>query len=54
MGTSPSHGSKGGEGKTTTVLNLSAALAEQGHRVLMVDIDAQSTLTVKCGYGLFS
>lgn len=45
---------KGGEGKTTTVLNLAAALAENGQNVLMVDIDAQSTLTVKCGYGLFT
>ena len=45
---------KGGEGKTSVVLNLAAALAEQDQKILMVDIDAQSTLTVKCGYGLFS
>lgn len=45
---------KGGEGKTTTVFNLAAALAEKDQRVLMIDIDAQGSLTVKCGYDLFS
>lgn len=40
---------KGGTGKTTTTLNLGAALAEQGQRVLLVDFDPQGNLTQPLG-----
>ncbi len=40
---------KGGTGKTTTTLNLGAALAEQGRRVLLVDFDPQGNLTQSLG-----
>jgi chromosome partitioning protein len=41
---------KGGVGKTTTVFSLSAAFAERGRRVLVVDLDAQANLTSSFGY----
>jgi chromosome partitioning protein len=40
---------KGGVAKTTTVASLGAALAEQGHRVLLVDLDPQACLTFSLG-----
>ena len=41
---------KGGVAKTTTTLSLGAALAEKGHRVLLVDLDAQANLTLALGF----
>jgi chromosome partitioning protein len=40
---------KGGVAKTTTVHGLGAALAERGHRVLLVDLDPQACLTFSLG-----
>jgi len=40
---------KGGVAKTTTVVSLGAALAEQGRRVLLVDLDPQACLTFSLG-----
>ena len=40
---------KGGVAKTTTTLNLAAAFAERGHRVLCTDLDPQGNLTMSQG-----
>ncbi|MDX6543385.1 MAG: chromosome partitioning protein, partial [Gaiellaceae bacterium] len=41
---------KGGVAKTTTTLNLGVALAEKGHKVLLVDLDPQGNLTMSQGF----
>lgn len=40
---------KGGTGKTTTSVNVSAAFAHLGQRVLLIDVDAQSNVGVSLG-----
>ena len=40
---------KGGVAKTTSTVNLAAALKERGKRVLVVDLDPQSNLTMSFG-----
>ena len=41
---------KGGAGKTTTTSNPGVGLAKQGKRVLLIDADAQGSLTTSLGF----
>lgn len=41
---------KGGVGKTTNTINIAGALADRGHRILLVDCDPQGYLSVTLGF----
>lgn len=45
---------KGGTAKTTSTLNVAAALAEQGHRILVIDLDPQASLSMATGIDVAS
>ncbi len=45
---------KGGSGKTTTVVNVGSAIAEAGHKTLLIDLDPQAHTTIHLGFEPFS
>jgi chromosome partitioning protein len=45
---------KGGTAKTTSTLNVAAALAERGRRILTIDMDPQASLTMATGVDIAS
>src|SRR3989338_2180678 len=45
---------KGGTGKTTTAINVSACLANKGYRTLLIDIEPQANASLALGVDIYS